>query len=69
MDDRLSINNVDYYKRSDCRNYEPCLNAAIRSGWTQFHCRACRAFERAAPSSEELKWLTRLARTFNGGSA
>jgi hypothetical protein len=64
----LTPENVDEYKRSDCRFYKQCLSAAARANWAQFHCNDCRAFEPVEANSDEQKVLTQLGRLLAGNS-
>lgn len=43
---RLTLDNVDDYKRSDCASYGHCLEVACRAGWSQFTCNECEAYEK-----------------------
>lgn len=45
LDVLLSIDNVDDFKRYDCRTYIKCLDVAADAGWDQFHCNDCGAYE------------------------
>lgn len=44
-DPPLTIDNVDDFKRSDCRFYAGCLDNVAKSGWDQFHCNGCPIYE------------------------
>lgn len=59
-DPPLSMDNVDRYKRSDCKYYSRCLDHAAKSGWNQFHCQSCKAFE--LDPEADAAYLTLLAR-------
>lgn len=41
LDALLTIDGVDTYKRTDCRQYLSCLSIAAGAGWDQFHCNDC----------------------------
>ena len=40
----LTIDNVDDFKKSNCRYYERCMNHAAKKGWSQFQCRVCKIY-------------------------
>lgn len=42
---QLTLDNVERYKKSDCRYYDQCLDHAAKSGWDQFQCGACNIYE------------------------
>lgn len=42
----LTVDNVAFFKNSDCAYYEQCMNHAAKKGWSQFHCRACKIYEK-----------------------
>lgn len=42
---QLSLENLDFWKKSDCRFYVRCLDHAAKRGWIQFHCRSCKIYE------------------------
>ena len=42
---QLNLDNVERYKKSDCRYYDKCLDHAAKSGWDQFQCNACSIYE------------------------
>lgn len=43
---KLTSDNIDQYKKPDCKYYEDCLDEAIRKDWIQFQCCHCNAYER-----------------------
>jgi hypothetical protein len=62
-DPPLTLDNVERYKKSDCKYYEQCLDHAAKSGWNQFHCRRCKVYE-LDPEADEayLTMLTRMSK-------
>jgi hypothetical protein len=62
LDMTLMVDNVDAYKRSDCRFYKQCLNVACRESWAQFHCNDCQAFAPLEVDSDGQKKLVQLGR-------
>jgi hypothetical protein len=56
-DPPLSLENVDRYKRSDCKYYERCLDHAAKSGWNQFHCNGCETYELDPEADEQYRLL------------
>ncbi len=51
----LTIDNIDEYKKSDCRFYENCMNHAAKKGWSQFHCNTCKIFEKDDNIDEHMR--------------
>ena len=51
----LTIDNIDEYKKSDCRFYEKCMNHAAKKGWSQFHCNTCKIYEKDDNIDEHMR--------------
>ena len=51
----LTVDNVDFFKNSDCLYYEACMNHAAKKGWGQFHCRACKIYEKDATVDDQMR--------------
>jgi len=63
LDENLTIEGVERYKRHDCRRYVKCLDVAADAGWQQFHCNACNAYEAIPKNDDPLQTaLARLGR-------
>jgi hypothetical protein len=45
LDELLTLEGVDTYKRYKCRTYIQCMNYAADAGWPQFHCNDCDVYE------------------------
>lgn len=62
----LSVDNVDFFKNSDCAYYEQCMNHAAKKGWSQFHCRACKIYEKDETVDDQMRAaLGRFSSGFN----
>jgi hypothetical protein len=44
-DIEIPVEEIDSWKKSDCKRYEQCLDHAAKAGWEQFNCRACHIYE------------------------
>lgn len=44
--EELTIDNVAFYKKPDCKFYISCMDKAAEAGWFQFVCGECTAFKR-----------------------
>jgi hypothetical protein len=63
-DPPLTMDNVERYKRSDCKYYSLCLDHAAKSGWNQFHCQGCKNFELDPDADEKYRtMITRMQST------
>lgn len=45
----LDLDNVEEFKRLDCRRYENCLTIAANKNFAQFTCNECKAYVKEAP--------------------
>lgn len=44
LEELLTVDGVDQYKRFDCYLYTRCLTTASNAGWSQFHCNDCSVY-------------------------
>jgi hypothetical protein len=51
----LSVDNVTFFKNSDCTYYEQCMNHAAKKGWSQFHCRACKIYKEDETVDDQMR--------------
>ena len=51
----LTVDNVTFFKNSDCAYYEQCMNHAAKKGWSQFHCRACKIYEKDDTVDDQMR--------------
>lgn len=64
----LSLDEVEQYKRgANCRRYVACLTVAVQSGWLQFTCSECSAYEQRPDDDRERALLARLGEAVFGG--
>jgi hypothetical protein len=47
-------------RRLHCRRYGECLDVAVESAWSGFHCNGCAAFEPQAPVEARRDYLAML---------
>lgn len=45
----MTVDNVDTYRKLDCKIYDRCLDVAVVQQWGSFACEACTAYARAEP--------------------
>lgn len=62
LDETLTIEGVERYKRHDCRRYVKCLDVAADAGWQQFHCNACNAYEQIPRDDPSQRVFTQIGR-------
>lgn len=63
LDADLTIDDVDHYKKPNCKFYLDCMNKAADLGWFQFDCNSCTAFEHKQPDATDFA-LARLIGSF-----
>lgn len=60
--DLITPDNVEQYKKTNCRRYLHCMNIASRQSWQQFACIACELNEEAVFSAAEIQTAARLGK-------
>ena len=57
LEDLLTLESIDHYKKWDCVRYAKCLDIVCERGWQQFHCNDCTRYVQEAPDDPERKKL------------